>query len=168
MSPVREQLQRSQRSWEVVYREVVMLRVILSHPVLLGSFINNPGVNTKWMQAYITLLLICRYIYLKLSAHFILMKWLLATFPDNGKVDRKINTNRGKKVRQSDTCSLANWSSQRKCISIQTNAERWTGNKNGGRLSQQQIWQVMAPKVAAVLGINSSKWAPNPKLLQNG
>lgn len=144
-----------------------MLRVILSHPVLFRSFINNLGLNTKWMQTYVKLLLICRYIYLKLSPHFILRKWLLATFPDNGKVDRKIDTNKDKKVRQCDTCSLANWSSQRKWLSIQTNAERWTGNKNGGRLSQQLIWQAMAPKVVAVLGINCSKWAPNPKLLQN-
>jgi len=100
MSPVRKQLQRSQRSWEVTYRQFVMLRVILSHPVLFRSFINNLGVNTKWIQTYIKLLLICRYIYLKFSAHFVLMKWLMATFPDNGKVDRKINTNKCKKVRQ--------------------------------------------------------------------
>lgn len=55
------------------------------------------------------------------------MKRQLATFPGNGKVDRKINTCKGEKVRQSDTRGLANWSQQRNCILIKTNVESGAG-----------------------------------------
>lgn len=130
----------------------------------------NLQVNTKLIQTYIKLLLILRYIF-EAQCSFIPTKGVLVSFSVNGKIDRKKQTkttaNKGKKATERDTYSLANWSRQRKCISVQTNAERWTENKNGGRLPQQRIWQAMTPKVVAVLGINSSKRAPNPKLLQN-